>query len=388
MTIELREYQKEAVQAFLASGKGTIKAAPGSGKTIIALASAMILTTRHGYTNTLVITPTIDLVRQWMKFFEQNGFGVAEYDVITYAKAARLVDREDFWTRYDFIVADEMHHLQEGPVFMRILIPIYKARYALGLSATPPTDPENPALRVLPIIYEYTLAESRDEGYAAPIEVRPVPVQLTQMERAKYADLTQKIRIMIGKHGTDGYQNKPYGKDPMTGKTIWGATLTYERRQLVTMAEKKFVLLRDIIEQILGLCDCTPPDESKPDRIVVWSEYVLALEEAKKVLNVNGPIAELLTGKTPKKERKRLWQAWGTEFPILLVAKLAEEGVDYPELEVGIIIAGAKTTRQAIQRAGRLLRPRPNKVAKLWLIYAENTMEKKLLNVVDKLTNL
>jgi superfamily II DNA or RNA helicase len=114
----------------------------------------------------------------------------------------------------------------------------------------------------------------------------------------------------------------------------------------------------------------------------------LALEKAKEILNRNGPIAELVTGKTPKKKRRRLFAAWGTEFPVLLLARLGEEGLDYPEVAHGIVIAGAKTSRQNLQRIGRLLRPMPGKVAKLWLIFAEGTMEERLLNVIDKATDV
>ena len=149
------------------------------------------------------------------------------------------------------------------------------------------------------------------------------------------------------------------------------------------MAEQKFVMLQDLIEQILHLCDCYPEDEPGADRVLVWSEYVSVLEKAKEMLNRNGPIAEFVSGKTPKKERAEIWKKWGKDFPVLLAAKVAEEGVDVPEVDVGIIIAGAKTTRQNMQRLGRLLRPMPGKTAKLWLIFAEGTMEEKLLHVID-----
>jgi len=111
------------------------------------------------------------------------------------------------------------------------------------------------------------------------------------------------------------------------------------------------------------------------------------LAKAKEMLNRNGPIAELGTGQTPKKERAGIWKKWGVDFPVLLTAKVGEEGVDVPEVDVGIIIAGAKTSRQNMQRIGRLLRPMPGKTAKLWLIFAESTMEEKLLNVIDAVTD-
>jgi superfamily II DNA or RNA helicase len=60
--------------------------------------------------------------------------------------------------------------------------------------------------------------------------------------------------------------------------------------------------------------------------------------------------------------------------------------MDYRDLEVGIVIAGARTSRQAMQRLGRLLRPASGKTARLWILFGEGTMEEKLLTVIDAVT--
>jgi len=122
-------------------------------------------------------------------------------------------------------------------------------------------------------------------------------------------------------------------------------------------------------------------------RIFVWSEYVYALEKAKEVLNRHGQIAELVTGKTPKKERKRIIEeAWGRDFPVLLVARVGEEGLDAPESAVGVVLAAAKTSRQTVQRLGRLLRPFPGKKARLFAIFAERTTDEKIIPLLDLVT--
>ena len=394
----LRPYQVEAVKAFLASGHATIKAAPGAGKTVIAIAIARALRESSPVICTLVITPTVDLVRQWEGFFEKYGFDSAEYRVVTYALAARRVDQPEFWGGFNFIVADEVHHLAEGPVFMYILMPIIDAPYALGLSATPPTDPENAALRVLPVVYEYTLDEAREQGYAAPVEVRPVGIQLTDEERERYNELSVLIRAAVNRAGGNlgRAATIPVATrtDPETGKNVnvYGGQLMTERKQLVAGAEAKFEKLEELVYGILGLTDQVPPNGNgePPTRLFVWSEFVNALEKAKETLNRNGFIAELVTGQTPKAERRRLLtEAWGRDFPVLLIARIGEEGLDYPEVDTGIIIAGAKTLRQNIQRVGRLLRLNPSlrgKVAKLYILFASNTIEERLIEIADTLT--
>jgi len=220
---------------------------------------------------------------------------------------------------------------------------------------------------VLPVLYERTFEQGLAEGYAAPFEVRPIPVQLTPEERAEYARLTEEIRVW--------FLRKKSFKSPLFTK----------RKQLVAMAGQKFEALIDLVSAIM--------DQEAPTRIFVWSEYVDALYEAKRVLDqlafarLDKRISsEVVTGKTPKEQRKWLLSVWGTEFRILLVAKIGEEGLDYPEVEDGIILAGAKTDRQNIQRVGRLLRPSPGKEkAKIWIIYAENTTEEKIVKLIEEI---
>ncbi len=75
---------------------------------------------------------------------------------------------------------------------------------------------------------------------------------------------------------------------------------------------------------------------------------------------------------------------------------MLDEGVDVPDAELGIIVSGTGSSREFIQRLGRLLRPKPdsNKKAKLIEIISLGTREigtstkrKKALNKVDEPDN-
>lgn len=117
-------------------------------------------------------------------------------------------------------------------------------------------------------------------------------------------------------------------------------------------------------------------------RILVWSEYVEALERADTLLRSRGISSRFVHGGLPKKEREAAFREWGSKFQVLLTAKLGEEGIDYPSVAHGILIAGAKTNRQNVQRMGRLLRPMPGKTAKLWLVIASDTTDERLPDLV------
>jgi superfamily II DNA or RNA helicase len=390
---ELRPYQREAVDAFLAAGKGILSIHSGAGKTIVGCAVIETLMNRATVENTpramgmfwtIVITPTVDLVNQWEKVLKEQG--ILNVNVVTYALAARMNEKgspENF-DDYSLFVLDEVHHLSNPGAWQRLLVPIFKSPYALGLTATPPTDPENILLRTLPILYTRTLGEGTDEGFAAPVEVRPVPVKLTDSERKEYARLTDMIRLA-------GPPPQAYtrlvGHDPETGEKLFGGQVMTQRKQLVAMAQGKFDALVELVATIM--------DQDNPTRILIWSEYLEALYEAKRCLDRLAEArddpritSEVVTGKTPKEERKRLFAEWGHTFRILLAARVAEEGINVPEVAHGVILAGARTSRQNLQRIGRLLRPQPNKVAKLWLVFGSLTIEEKLLKMIDAVTDV
>ncbi len=71
--------------------------------------------------------------------------------------------------------------------------------------------------------------------------------------------------------------------------------------------------------------------------------------------------APLITGKTPRHERERLYGRFrGGELPVLCVSKVANFALDLPSASVAIEVSGTFGSRQEeAQRLGRLLRPKP-----------------------------
>ncbi|HRG98790.1 MAG TPA: DEAD/DEAH box helicase family protein, partial [Polyangiaceae bacterium] len=113
---EARPFQREAVAAWLRErGRGVVVLPTGSGKTHVAV-MAMAEKRRA----TLVLAPTLDLVRQWhgllsATFGEQVGvLGGGEHDVrpitvSTYDSA--YIHMEHLGARFGLVVFDECHHL-------------------------------------------------------------------------------------------------------------------------------------------------------------------------------------------------------------------------------------------------------------------------------------
>jgi DNA excision repair protein ERCC-3 len=72
--------------------------------------------------------------------------------------------------------------------------------------------------------------------------------------------------------------------------------------------------------------------------------------------------APLITGRTPNKEREKLYDAFREgSLKLLLVSKVGNFAVDLPDANVLVQVSGTYGSRQEeAQRLGRILRPKAN----------------------------
>jgi superfamily II DNA or RNA helicase len=109
------------------------------------------------------------------------------------------------------------------------------------------------------------------------------------------------------------------------------------------------------------------------DQILVIGMYLEQLSDMARRLN-----APLLTGKTPVRERRKLYQQLrdGT-LRLLVVSKVANFAIDLPDVSVAIEISGTFGSRQEeAQRLGRILRPKSdNRPAHFYAIVMRDTRD-------------
>jgi superfamily II DNA or RNA helicase len=85
-----------------------------------------------------------------------------------------------------------------------------------------------------------------------------------------------------------------------------------------------------------------------------------------------------ITHKSSKGERQDVLKGFKEgRYNALVTSKVLDEGVDVPDAELGIIVSGTGSSREYIQRLGRLLRPKrdSSKKAKLIEIISSGTRE-------------
>ncbi len=365
-----RPYQKEALAVFLRKKHGIIVMPTGVGKTIVAMWAMKLLKIP-----TAIIVPTEPLLWQWHDRLEKYGLrnvglfygkikDIRPVTIFIYNSASKHLHK---LARFKFIIFDEIHHLG-AKTFIRLLITVKTAPFIMGLTATPERlDGKHLVIqKFIPVIYKLPLSEARRQGWVAPVKIIKVPASLLPMEREVYDRYEETIRKAYYTYGTvnPARLREIYAKykEPLALSAVKALVL---RKILLAKAVRKF-------EKLLAICRSHPGE-----KILVFSESIESIELARKYLRKHGIKCMVYHSEQPKSLREKILSLWGRAFDVLLSVKALEEGIDVPEVAVGVIIASGTTKRQYIQRLGRIVRPLPGKVARIYIIYAPGTYETK-----------
>lgn len=367
LKVELRPYQKEAVDAWMRNRRGIIALPTGAGKTIVALAIITKLRER-----TLIVTYTRDQMMQWkdmlLKYttvpFDKVGLyysdvkRISPITITTYQTAYRHAHK--LAPFFSLLIIDEVHHLP-AEKFKYIALNMY-AKHRLGLSATViREDGRHEELFPLMggIVYWKSASELAEEGYLATYRIKQVYVNLTIEEKKKLRELLKLYRFYAkGRSFQELLRHARLGDDDAQR----ALSIHSRIRLLVHMAENKIKAIKNIVEEELR----------KGSKIIVFTQYV---EQAKRIAQeIN---ALLLTGEIDTLERNRILEEFRKSAKgVLVVTTVGDEGLDIPDANVGIIAAGTGSRRQFIQRLGRLLRRKDGKSeAILYEIIVRGTSE-------------
>ncbi len=383
--ITLRDYQKQAVDNwFKNKGRGTLKMATGSGKTITALAIAAELYQKCQAQNKplqalLIICPYRHLVTQWAA--ESRKFGlqpILAFDkvqtwqrelqsqltdlslgsrpfvsvITTNATLMRdtLQSQLAFFPRLTLVIGDEAHNL--GARRLEQSLPDNNPPLRLALSATPERYFDEEGTEKLfkyfgPVIQpEFTLKDAIASGALTPYNYYPRLIELTEAEIEVYADLTAKIGRALAA-----------SEESETDEEILSALLV-KRARLVGSATNKLTDLRELManrthtRHTLFYCG----DGSVEDE--VSEESLRQLEAVTRLLREEiGFRVQPYTAETRLEEREELrYQFESGLLQGLVAIRCLDEGVDIPAIQTAVIMASSSNPRQFVQRRGRILR--------------------------------
>jgi len=353
-SLELRDYQMEAVKSWLKNGKRGIVIFPtGAGKTMVGVKAIALLKV-----STLVVVPTIDLMNQWVSIIERHldtevgSIGGGKDDlkgitVITYDSA--YTRAEELGNKFLLIIFDEVHHLpSEG---YSLMAKMFASPYRLGLTATPERGDGKEVLYpelVGPIVYKKSLKELSGK-YIADFEIIKEYVEMTSEEKERYKELRGKLKEFLSSRGmrlnslNDFYKLiRLASKDKKAREALlaW-----HESLRLAVNSRAKIEKLRELLR------------EFHDRKIIVFTrDTELAYDISKEFL------IPVVTYKTSKDERFEILSKFKEgNYRVIVASTVFDEGVDIPDAEIAIIMGGYGTKRQFIQRLGRILRGRGKK---------------------------
>lgn len=363
-------HQQEALQAWIDQGwRGVVVLPTASGKTYLAQL-AMQATPR----STLITVPTLDLMHQWYAHLEAAfpdvavgllGGGSKDRTpilVATYDSAA--IHAESLGNQYALLICDECHHLPSD--FNRVIAEYSIAPYRLGLTATPDrADGRHDDLTHLlgPVVYQRSAADL--SGHAlAPFEIVPIKVKLSNQERDRYDRLiAERNRFLqeanIWLSSAQGWQR--FVRASAQSQAGRRAMLAHREAKTIALGtEGKLRVLEDLLAQHHG------------DRTIIFTNDNATVYRISETF-----LIPAITHQTPVKERHTILQAFRSgEYPILVVSHVLNEGVDVPEARIAILLSGSGSTREYVQRLGRILRKGSgDKQAILYEVVAEETTE-------------
>ena len=322
-TGKLRPFQEKGIQAMLTRSDGLMVFPTGGGKTV-----AMLSLIARRKQPTLVIVDKTELVYQWRDRAVQF-LGLEPEDVGIIGGGARfLSDRltigtiqsiskriDDLKDCFGFVIVEEAH--KSGAESFRKTIGKFSAHFLAGCTATP----------------------FRDDGLTEAIKfyLGPVRYSIGKDELTEHGYLCQAMYQQIA---TDFF-------------TTWDASEAYVKvmNQLVTDARRN----RQVCQTIA--------DTQSEGLSLILSGRVDHCDVLRGMLEDHCIEGVVLTGKTPKKERKKIFDRIGSGdvSHIISTTSLLKEGFDLPILQNLYLTYPVKWKGSVIQMVGRILRPAAGK---------------------------
>jgi len=363
-----RPFQTEALSAFRrAGGRGVVVLPTGAGKSHLG-----VLAIDDRRRNTLVVAPTLDLVRQWYDLLrasfatEVGVVGGGSHDVrpltvTTYDSA--YLHMQHFGARFGLVIFDECHHLP-GSTY-ELAAELCLAPFRLGLSATPerPDGREAELGRLIgPVVYRKDIVELAGE-YLAEYETVRVDVELDPEERTEYEAERALYLAFLRSSGVRMGSRSGWNDFLMrASRTPEGlrALVAYRRQRALALAPKAKL---DQLELLLV--------QHRSERVLVFTEdNRTAYAVSRRFL------VPVITHQTKVKERSEILEHFSAgRYGVVATSKVLNEGVDVPDASVAVVISGSGSVREHVQRLGRVLRRRGDKQAVLYELVSAGTSE-------------
>lgn len=374
------ERQEESVHKWLkAKGKGTVVAGTGVGKTVIAIKCIKKLLNKYPNISILILVPTELLKNQWIEELKK-------WEVCANIAVKVMMGASKKEYKCDLLIIDEAHRINS--MLIANTFKVVKYKLILGLTATfERLDGRHEILaQYAPVCDTITLQEALTNGWVSKYTDYVVLINVNDIEIYKQYNKEfvqhfeffqfdfNKAMSMIGPQGLRNRlllrdQICPNGSKEEKSKIL--KDITYHATGFIRSIQnrKKFV-------------------QNHPEKLRIAEEIIKYRPDQKIItFSANTKIAEsfssgyIYTGKEGKKKNKITLEEF-SKLPsgCLHSVKLAEEGMNLPDLSVGIMLGVNSSKTKAIQTLGRVIRLSKDKSAEFFTLVINDSIETEWMN--------
>ena len=370
--LALREYQQKALDSWTEAGRrGCVVLPTGAGKTVIGIKAIELVNSAS-----IVLVPTIDLMDQWTSVLSKYlpnmkvgnlGGGMDDIEPITvstydsaYLRAAALGNK------FALMIFDEVHHLA-APGY-RTIAEQFASPFRLGLTAT--IEREDDLHKDFPklvggIVFQAYSSDLARNKHLASYEIERRQVNMLPEELEEYNKNFGIYQVCLKKIGLRMQYAGAFRRlIMMSGRSRAAREAVLARNKAMDIALNS----RSKIEELKKILA-----EKRGQKTIIFTQH------NKLVYDISDRfLIPFITHKSSKQERHDALSGFKDgRYNVIVTSKVLDEGVDVPDAELGIILSGTGSSREFIQRLGRLLRPKhdSNTKAKLIEIISSGTRE-------------
>jgi len=368
--IVLRDYQQRALNKWIRAGmKGCVVLPTGAGKTIVGVKAIEKVNS-----SSLIVVPTLDLMDQWVSVLSKHfntqigklGGGEDAIEAITvstydsaYIRAASLGNK------FSLVIFDEVHHLP-APGYRSIAEQL-ASPFRLGLTAT--IEREDELHKELPklvggVVFQAAANDLAEQKHLAGYTIERRHVEMLPEEVIEYKKNFSRYLFSVRKLGFRmNYPGAFQRLIMMSGRSKFARDAILARNKAMNIAlnsRAKFEELREIL------------GDNKNLKTLIFTQHNSLVHDIS-----NRFLIPFITHKSKKEERQDVLKGFREgRYTAIVTSKVLDEGVDVPDAELGIIVSGTGSSREFIQRLGRILRPKQDdKTARLIEIVSMETRE-------------
>jgi len=368
-----REWQRVAFEIWTRKSSGVVSVVTGGGKTVFAQLCVLDFIGKNPTGKVFIVVPTTTLLDQWISSLidelnvsadeisqfsgEKSSKKTSVINVLVINTARTKIEKL-VGNQPSLLVVDECHRAG-SPINAKSIKGKFSA--TLGLSATPEREGDNgfyehisPALGE--IIFKYTYREAKRDKVICDFDLFNVQTKMSTDEETEYNLLTKKIQkvshmVTTGKCGESVLKNLLLKRARVSGNTA-----------------KRIPVAIKLASMNAG------------ERTIIFHESIDAADILFEALNDLGKSVTVYHSRLGYNARRsNLLNYRQGVFDILVTCRALDEGMNAPETSVAIIASSTSSSRQRIQRLGRVLRPSPSKSsATIYTLYCTEIERRRL----------